>query len=575
MRGLPTVVLLLVIVLARAEGPLSRCFARFNLVSGQCEEELGTVDEDDCCQNPHYGFIDAAGECQFCGSPVWTDWTPWSKCWNMCGSGVVQRTRKCHGLSECSGVQASHEMKPCESDACCPVAKWEVWGEWSPCSVSCGSVRGPRERQRVCSHPTPGCELTCEGLGSETEACAESQPCPVHGGWAHWSRWTPCTDECIRGPFSEDRLGVYPTRTRFRVCSSPAPSQSTTPVGNDCHGNDEDIQNCSELPNCPVDGGWGAWGPPGACSASCGQGLKLLIRQCDNPPPEYGGQYCVGTSTKTEICMKPCPVHGVWTGWAEWADCTASCHSNRDSTRSRLRSCSNPAPSSDGNKCLGEGTDRLKCDELPNCPVDGAWGPWGAYGGCTVTCGVGQRISLRACDSPAPKHLGEQCLGSSSRALTCTTNTHCPIDGVWSDWLDWSDCMDRSHSVRCSMRQGSQSRSGSCLGRDFGGKGCPPPAGGGGMFQMRGCYDIHNCNSMPGLGWSEWSEWGVCTRSLDNKMKSLRVRVCEPDLSEYSPFNHRGLEMSFSGTPKPRCQRSPTAVRELVECVRPPVDHLE
>ena len=73
------------------------------------------------------------------------------------------------------------------------------------------------------------------------------------------------------------------------------------------------------------------------------------------------------------VCLRACVisiVHGVWTGWSEWADCTASCHSSLDSTTSRLRSCSNPAPSSNpaGNKCPGKGTEKKKCDKLPNCP---------------------------------------------------------------------------------------------------------------------------------------------------------------------------------------------------------------
>ncbi|CAL8271243.1 unnamed protein product [Lota lota] len=567
MKSLPTVVLLLVVVLAQAEGLKIRCFARFNLVSGQCEEELGLVEEDDCCQNPKYSFIDAAGDCQFCGPAVWTAWSPWSECSDLCGSGVVKRTRKCHGLSECSVDQTALEMKPCDSDSCCPAAEWEDWGAWSPCSRSCGSHQGHRERKRVCSHPTPGCEKTCVGPNAQTETCVETQPCPVHGGWAKWSDWTPCSDECILGPFHDDGLGVYPTRRRYRTCSSPTPSLFTTPAGNDCDGNVEEVQNCSELPNCPVDGGWGGWGPFGACSSSCGEGLMMSIRLCDNPAPQYGGQNCVGTSTQSAVCRNTCPVHGVWSGWAAWTECSTTCHSSLDSIRSRWRSCSNPAPSSNpnGNNCQGDFRENKKCDELPNCPVDGAWGPWGPYNGCSVTCGVGVRRSVRTCNSPAPKYLGKQCPGSSSRTLHCTTNTHCPVDGVWSEWSDWTACKGSRGPITCRTIRGSQARNRSCLQKDFGGALCPI----GALSERRGCYDINKCHSIPPLGWSDWSEWGVCYGN--NKMISYREKICEADLSEYNSFDHfTGEPMAFYGKPLPKCAPLPIAERRQIKnCIIP------
>lgn len=45
-----------------------RCFARFEAMTGQCTEEIGEVNQDDCCQNPVYGYETEAGACQSCGS---------------------------------------------------------------------------------------------------------------------------------------------------------------------------------------------------------------------------------------------------------------------------------------------------------------------------------------------------------------------------------------------------------------------------------------------------------------------------------------------------------------------------
>ncbi|KAK0154522.1 Properdin [Merluccius polli] len=545
MRRLQSGVLLLgFFLLAQAEG--QRCFSHFNLVSGACEGEQYSVEEDDCCLNPHYGFIDNEGVCQYstqCGRPGLHG--PSVRSCAMWG--VVLRTRKCHGLSDCPGVlQDTVQMKPCNSTACCSAAEWLAWGPWTPCSASCGGATGERRRERVCSHPTPGCELTCVGPKDETELCVQMRPCPgavqikvlwlyvscsvVHGGWTKWSSWTPCFARCIPGPFSGGS-GPFPTKRRYRSCTSPAPSKETSPAGNDCQGPTEEAGNCSELPNCPVNGNWGDWGPFGPCSSSCGEGLQLSIRLCNNPATQYGGEDCNGTSTKSAICGSLCPVHGVWTGWSAWGDCSASCHSSRaSSVRTRLRSCSNPAPSAHphAKQCPGASRDEKKCDEIPNCPVDGVWGQWGPYSGCSVTCGVGFIRSTRSCDRPAPQHGGKPCDGNASRTQECNTRTHCPVDGVWSEWSVWSSCTEDGTALKnCNDMEGTQRRRQYCVQRDFGGAPCSLAP----VSEVRACYDITNCQ-LPGLGWSGWSEWSLC-ESYNNKVTSTREMICEPDLSGY------------------------------------------
>ena len=52
----------------------------------------------------------------------------------------------------------------------------------------------------------------------------------------------------------------------------------------------------------PVKGHWGRWGPWSKCSRTCGQGYKTRSRQCDDPTPLYGGQFCSGTLVQ----LKPC-----------------------------------------------------------------------------------------------------------------------------------------------------------------------------------------------------------------------------------------------------------------------------
>ncbi|KAH0820040.1 hypothetical protein GEV33_002751 [Tenebrio molitor] len=57
-----------------------------------------------------------------------------------------------------------------------------------------------------------------------------------------------------------------------------------------------------------INGGWGKWSPFTECSRSCGGGVQISSRDCDNPPPQHRGRYCLGERKKIKICnMDPCP----------------------------------------------------------------------------------------------------------------------------------------------------------------------------------------------------------------------------------------------------------------------------
>uniref|UniRef100_A0A8C7HLX5 ADAM metallopeptidase with thrombospondin type 1 motif 9 n=1 Tax=Oncorhynchus kisutch TaxID=8019 RepID=A0A8C7HLX5_ONCKI len=57
----------------------------------------------------------------------------------------------------------------------------------------------------------------------------------------------------------------------------------------------------------PVDGAWGGWSPFGSCSRTCGGGIKIAVRECNQPVPKNGGKYCVGRRMKFRSCnSEPC-----------------------------------------------------------------------------------------------------------------------------------------------------------------------------------------------------------------------------------------------------------------------------
>ena len=59
-----------------------------------------------------------------------------------------------------------------------------------------------------------------------------------------------------------------------------------------------------------INGGYSEWSEYATCSASCGNGVQIRERACNNPAPENGGVDCedLGESTESKECkIKECP----------------------------------------------------------------------------------------------------------------------------------------------------------------------------------------------------------------------------------------------------------------------------
>ncbi|KAG7477529.1 hypothetical protein MATL_G00070600 [Megalops atlanticus] len=409
----------------------------------------------------------------------------------------------------------------------------ECYRDFDARSGSCGHRLGRVELDDCCLNPHYG----FKGSDGDCDSCRPAS-------WSEWTAWGPCTASCLEG-----------VRQRRRFCYGLG-------LCNDTHGlGDLQTKACVEKDCCPVQGGWREWGPWQECSVTCGTGQRIRERHCSMPPPTCGGS-CDGPSREVSVCdtERACPVHGGWSAWGSWGPCSGSCtaEGHQLPVRRRFRSCDNPQPSSDprGDDCPGSSSELDSCSFLPPCPVPGGWGQWSSFSECSVTCGIGERVRTRQCDSPAPRHGGLYCSGEATSTQLCNTRIHCPVDGQWSEWTEWDRCSRIGKNINCkTYSAGTQRRERTCLHKDFGGDICP-----GSFIETRICYDIEKCR-MYG-NYSEWSEWGLCKPSCGPNAARTRTRECILDVSDYRlEVGPKREKAHFAGNARKLC-RPPNIERE-------------
>ena len=305
---------------------------------------------------------------------------------------------------------------------------WSQWGTFEACSTTCGD--GITMRRRACLGTANGGDTCPSADASEESTVCHVASCPVDGHLTVWSDWSTCSASCGRG-----------TKSRTRDCRSPRFG------GAPCLGDVFDEAQCQPGP-CDTDGAWSRWGGWESCDSTCGGGLRIRHRQCDNPAPTGLGFACAGGDIESRRCaLEPCPLDGDWGSWLSWSICSTSCGGGE---RARARYCDSPEPVNGGVICSGSAQQVDQCNN-DACPIDGQWMAWAEWSACSRTCDGGVRKRARICREP--RRGGKYCAGHGEESARCSTQS-CPVDGQWGAWAEWSSCsITCGHGLKTRLRE--------------------------------------------------------------------------------------------------------------------------
>merc|ERR1719409_1067501 len=142
----------------------------------------------------------------------------------------------------------------------------------------------------------------------------------------------------------------------------------------------------------------------------------------------------------------------LWTDWEEWGGCSKSCGGGE---KARNRFVKEHARNG-GKSCVAHNKTELGACNTQTCNpacVNGEWSPWGAWSQCSSTCDSGYEQRSRG-HSVHPNFCGTPALGISGEYRLCTGLPPCmkEEDCQLSPWGQWSDCSASCFGIRDRQR---------------------------------------------------------------------------------------------------------------------------
>eukprot|EP00929_Paragymnodinium_shiwhaense_P087745 TRINITY_DN4788_c0_g1_i2.p1 TRINITY_DN4788_c0_g1~~TRINITY_DN4788_c0_g1_i2.p1 ORF type:complete len:1557 (-),score=362.68 TRINITY_DN4788_c0_g1_i2:90-4760(-) len=455
---------------------------------------------------------------------VLSDWSTFGECSASCGGGLRSRHRyvvseASNGGKLCTG--SLEDMETCSTQGCvghdvdCELSGWSAWSHCDP--------DNQKQRTRVVQTEAKNNGRRCSGDLIQVLSCNSKV---IDCKMSEWTHWDECDRECDGGQKRRHRqIAVYPKNG-----------------GQSCPTGIVETAPCNAKPCVNADCKLAPWAKWGECSSDCDGGQQSRVRAIAQFRAGVG-KGCSGKLEETRKCfVAACPHQDCeWADWQDWDTCTCSCDGG---TTKRSRDIKK-MPRHKGKACTVQDKEEVRpCNTGPcnkaQC-VDGVWGDWNDWAGCTASCGGGttyrqrhQIITANSCGKPAD--------GPAHESGFCNVGLPCepPIDCEFGAWTDWEGCTQTCDGITRRSRRIAK------YGRGLGGF-CQGP-----IKQLMECNKCEKTGEPVDCKLGKWEKWSECTRKCGGGQRHRSRKIqglpsnggkpCEADLEKVEECNREPCE---------------------------------